>query len=58
MILLPAETLGRKQNHEDSLSRKPCFMDNSLGKEARDCGESRQKPDMMGSLGRKRKLVD
>ena len=32
MILLPAETLGRKQNHADSLSRKPFFMDSSLGR--------------------------
>ena len=33
MILLPAKTLGRKQNHMDNLGRKPIFMDSSLRRE-------------------------
>ena len=32
MILLPAETLGRKQNHTDSLCRKLFTKHNSLGR--------------------------
>ena len=32
MIKLPAETLGRKQNHTDSLCRQPFFVDSSLGR--------------------------
>ena len=32
MIMLPAESLGRKQNHTDSLCRKPFFADGSLGR--------------------------
>ena len=31
MILLPAETLGRKLNHTDSLCKKPFFVDGYLG---------------------------
>ena len=31
MILLPAETHGRKQHHVDSIGRKPFFPDGSLG---------------------------
>ena len=30
--LLPTETLGRKQNHTNSLCRKPFFVDGSLGR--------------------------
>ena len=30
--LPPAESLGRKQNHTDSLYRKPFFVDGSLGR--------------------------
>ena len=29
MILLSAESLGRKQNHTDNLCRKPFFVDGS-----------------------------
>ena len=29
---LPAETLGRKQNHTDSLCRKPLFVDGIVGR--------------------------
>ena len=32
VILLPAESLGRKRNHTDSLCRKPFFVDGSLGR--------------------------
>ena len=32
MILLPAESLDRKQNHTDSLYRNHCFVDGSLGR--------------------------
>ena len=32
VILLPAETLGRKQNRTDSLCRKPSVVDGSLGR--------------------------
>ena len=32
VILLPTESFGRKQNHMDSLCRKPFFMDGSLGR--------------------------
>ena len=39
MILLPAESLGRKQNHTDSLCRKPFFVDGTcslgMGKKSR-----------------------
>ena len=41
MILLPAETLGRKLNHADRLGRKPFFTYSSLGK----------KQEIMDSLG-------
>ena len=37
MVLLPAETLGRKNNHVDSLGRMPFFKYSSLGKQQR-CG--------------------
>ena len=52
MILLPAENLGRKQNHVDSLSRKPFFMHRSLCGEARDRGPSRQKPNISYSFSK------
>ena len=32
VILHPAKTFGRKHNHMDSLGRKPCFVDSSLGR--------------------------
>ena len=32
VILHPAESIGRKKNHEDSLCRKPVFADGSLGR--------------------------
>ena len=32
MDKLPAEGLSRKQNHTDSLCRKPFFVDGSLGR--------------------------
>ena len=32
MIKLPAESLGRKLNHTDSLCRKPFFVDGSVGR--------------------------
>ena len=32
VIQLPAESLGRKQNHTDSLCRKPFFVGGSLGR--------------------------
>ena len=41
VILLPAEGLGRKRNHTDSLCRKPFFVDGSLGR----------KQEIMDSLG-------
>ena len=41
VILLPAETLGRKQNHTDSFCRKPFFVDGSL----------RRKQEITDSLG-------
>ena len=53
MILLPAESLGRKQNYMDSLCRKAFFVD-----EARDRGQSQWKPNMTDSLCRKRKFAD
>ena len=54
MILLPAERLGRKQNHTDSLCRKPFFMDGSLGRkqevaaEAKYEGQSLQEAKISG----------
>ena len=42
MILLPAKSLGRKQNHADSLCRKSFFMDGSPGR----------KQEIIDSLGR------
>ena len=33
MIQLSDESLSRKQNHMDSLCRKPFFVDGSLGRE-------------------------
>ena len=32
MILLPAESLGRKQTNADSLGRKPLIMHGNLGR--------------------------
>ena len=32
MVYLPAESLDRKQNHMDSLCRKPFFVEGSLGR--------------------------
>ena len=32
VILLPAETLGRKQNHANCLCNKPFFADSSFGR--------------------------
>ena len=58
MTLLPAESLGRKQNHADSLCRKPFIMYRSLGRKQKFRGQSRRKPNMMYSLCRKRKLAE
>ena len=59
VILLPAETLGRKQNHKDSLCRKPFFVDDSLdSSEARDHRQSQRKPNMTDNLCKKRKVAD
>ena len=41
VIWLPAKSLGRKQNHTDSLCRKPFFVDGSL----------RRKQEFTDSLG-------
>lgn len=41
MILFPAETLGRKTNHADSLGRKPFIAHKSLGR----------KPEIVNTLG-------
>ena len=38
-ILLPAECLSRKQNYTDSLTRKPFFVDSSLGRK-QEIGDS------------------
>ena len=48
VILLPAESLSRKQNHTDRLCRKPFFV----------CGSVSRKQEITNSLGRKRKLAD
>ncbi|MEW8546019.1 MAG: hypothetical protein AB2693_21050 [Candidatus Thiodiazotropha sp.] len=45
MILLPAEAVDRKQNHADSLCRKPSCTDGSLGR----------KQELADSLGRSQK---
>ena len=58
MIKLPAESLGRKQNHTDSLCRKPFYVDSSLSTGARDHGQSPRKPNMTDSLCRKQNLAD
>ena len=55
VILLPAETVGRKLNHTDSLCRK-LFTKHKSQQGARDCRQSRWKPNMMNSLCRKRKM--
>ena len=48
--------LGRKQNHTDSLCRKPFFVDGSLGRK-QAIMQSRRKPNLTDSLRRKRKLT-
>ena len=53
VILLPAETLGRKQNHTVSI-----YPAQQSRQEARDPGQSWWKPNMTDSLCRKRKLAD
>ena len=57
VILFPAKTLSRKLNQKDSLCMKLFTKHKSL-QEARDRGQSRQKPNMMDSLCRKGKLAD
>ena len=57
VILLPAESLSRKQIHADSLGRKPFFVHSSF-QEAKDPEQSRLKPGMTDSLGRRGKLAD
>ena len=52
MILLPAETLGRKLNHTDSLCRKLFSEHNSPGR------KQETKSNMTDSLGKKGKLAD
>ena len=67
VILLPAEPLGRKLNHTDSLCRKIFTNHNSLGRkqEIADYQESEshdslcRKPFFLdGSLGRKQEISD
>ena len=59
MIQLPAESLGRKLNHMNSLCRKPFFVDGSLGRkqeitdisaEAKYDAQSRQEGKLADSL--------
>ena len=60
VILLPAETLDSRQeaeSHGQSLQEAIYQAQQSL-QEARDRGQSRRKPNMTGSLCRKRKLAD
>ena len=58
MILLPAETLGRKQNHVDSPGRKTFFSPQHSLREARDGEQSWRKPNIMDSLSRQRQLTN
>ena len=51
MILLPVETFRRKQNHADSLSRKPFFA-----KKARDRGQFRQETKYDGQSRQEAKI--
>ena len=54
---ISAESLGRKQNHTDSLCRKPFFVDGNLGRK-QETTDSSRKPNKTDSLCKKRKLAD
>ena len=58
MILLPAESLGRKLNHTDKSLQEEIYQAQQSQQETRDRGQSWQKPNMMDSLYRKQKLAD
>ena len=58
MIYLPAESLGRKQNHMDGVCRKPFFVDGSLGRKQEIADSLGGSQNVMDSLCRKRKLAN
>ena len=51
MIQLPAKSLSRKQNHTDSLCRKPFFVDGSLGRKQKNTVSAEVKYDGTVSAG-------
>ena len=51
VIQLPAKSLSRKQNHTDSLCRKPFFVDGSLGRKQKNTVSAEVKYDGTVSAG-------